>query len=76
MKSGFSIFRKLENGESLYISWRRDLKQAEELARKLNECWPAEYGIQEAASAPVYYATPRSRNYQRLNLEAWAESSI
>ena len=67
MKSGFNIFRKLDNGENLYISWRADLKQAEELARKLNECWPAEYGIQEAASAPVYCLTPPARNYQWLN---------
>jgi hypothetical protein len=67
MASGFNIYRKLENGENLYISWRGDLHQAEELARKLNECWPGEYAFQEASSAPITGLTPPPRNYQRPN---------
>ena len=51
--SGFNIFRKLDNGEILYISWRADLKQAEQLVRELNEQWPAEYGIQGPAGEPI-----------------------
>jgi hypothetical protein len=67
MASGFNIYRKLENGENLYISWRGDLNRAEELVRKLKECWPGEYGIQEGASAPIHCVTPPSWNYQRPN---------
>ena len=53
MASGFNIFRKLDNGEILYISWRADLKQAEQLVRDLNESWPAEYGIQGPTGEPI-----------------------
>jgi hypothetical protein len=45
MKAGFNIFRKLENGQALFVSWRADLKQAERLVSDLNELWPAEYEI-------------------------------
>jgi hypothetical protein len=62
MRSGFNIFRKLENGEVLYISWRADLKQAERLVWDLNELWPAEYEIQEGSGEPYIIATVRRSN--------------
>ncbi len=53
MGSGFNIFRTLETGERLRISWRSDLAAAEQLVRDLSEDFPAEYGIEEASGQPV-----------------------
>jgi hypothetical protein len=64
MASGFNVFRRLETGELVRIAWRPDLGGAEKLARDLNEHFPAEYGIEEAASKPltcVPYAQAASR---------------
>jgi hypothetical protein len=57
MKPGFNIFRKLDNGETLYVSWRANLKQAEELVWDLNELWPAEYEIQGRSDERYVFAT-------------------
>jgi hypothetical protein len=57
MKSGFNIFRKLDNGETLFVSWRANLKQAEQLVWDLNELWPAEYEIQGGSDEPYIFAT-------------------
>jgi hypothetical protein len=53
MSAGFNIYRKLENGHSLQVAWRRDRSLAEKLAKDLNENFPGEYGIEPAASEPV-----------------------
>jgi hypothetical protein len=52
MESGFNIFRKLDDGEILYVAWRADRKNAEQLVRQLSEWWPADYGIAEGAGEP------------------------
>jgi hypothetical protein len=45
---GFNIFRKLNEGGSLKIAWRRDHEQAQELVTRLMDLWPAEYSIEPA----------------------------
>ena len=39
----YIVLKRLENGELLPIASRNDLKQAKQLIRSLNACWPATY---------------------------------
>jgi len=48
--SGFNIIRKLETGEEPFVAWREDIEQARRFVDDLNECWPAEYRIEENSS--------------------------
>ena len=51
--NGYNVFRKLDDGRSLKIGWRRDMDEAMRLAAHLMENWPAEYSIQLAKSHDV-----------------------
>jgi hypothetical protein len=48
LSGGFNIFRKLNEGGSLKIVWRRDQEQARALVARLMDLWPAEYSIEPA----------------------------
>ena len=48
MSRGYTVFRKLDNGDELAVAWRETRKLAQQLIRDLMEMWPAEYFIRKA----------------------------
>lgn len=47
MSAGYDIFRKLDNGEKVFIVRVSDRKEAERLLHSFDENWPATYEIHE-----------------------------
>lgn len=47
MRCVFYVFRILDNGLLLCVTWRETFEEAQQLAAELHEQWPAEYGIEK-----------------------------
>jgi hypothetical protein len=48
MKTGFIVFRKMEQGDVLKVGTRRTREEAEQFIVVLRQWWPAEYFIEDA----------------------------
>ena len=47
MPMGYNIYRKLEDGEKLFVTSIKDREEAERMLASFDEQWPATYEIQE-----------------------------
>lgn len=77
MKSGFNVYRKLDDGQVVHVAWRKDAQAAESLLADLNSTWPGEYGYREANGEPLSPA-PKSaiRSLTQPNTQAQAKSQV
>ena len=47
----YRLFRKMENGEKLFLGEFPSVEEAERIALEMNEHWPADYVIENTAES-------------------------
>jgi hypothetical protein len=47
----YEVWRKLDNGERICVAVCGDRRQGDQLARSLNQDWPAEYEVLKVVTA-------------------------